>query len=158
MIGKQFEYRKVDLSGDDQDALTHLGRNGWELCGVSYNTVGYFKRELILHEGKYISRMYPEVAREIWENLVDGNYICLVEHHQHPFMRVTDAGYQHVFLPVERTMLDHLLRGKIIRKSHVVDGEYRLMKPTHTSTAKDKDYITAITNAMVNCALGEEVK
>jgi hypothetical protein len=45
----EWEYRKISLSeaprkGDEIDLLNDAGRDGWELVGISSNSVAYLKR------------------------------------------------------------------------------------------------------------------
>jgi hypothetical protein len=46
----EWEYRKISLSdsprrGDEIDLLNDAGREGWELVGISINSVAYLKRQ-----------------------------------------------------------------------------------------------------------------
>jgi hypothetical protein len=46
-----WEYRKIDLNlhrpqGDELDLLNAAGAEGWELVGITSNSIAYLKREL----------------------------------------------------------------------------------------------------------------
>ena len=47
----KFEYEKVNLNyipreGDDIDLLDELGKEGWELVGITANNIAYLKRQM----------------------------------------------------------------------------------------------------------------
>lgn len=146
---KQFEYRKIDISDVDEDALANIGLAGWEMCGILYNTVGIFKRDLVDFEGESISYDYFLTAALVWQSLADRQYINLLGDHTHPYMRSVDGKYQHVTCRMEIDMLEFLIETRQARESTIVDGEYRTLAATMASTAKDSSYHRVIIPQMV---------
>lgn len=155
MTEKHFEYRKFDISGSEPDGLNDLGRKGWELCGISYNTVGYFKRELVELDGSFISQDYRILADKVWDNLCAGNYILLVEMSPTPYMRLVDGTYVFISDKVEIEMLKFMKSTKRMRKAAINDGEYWNLKHTFPSTENDPKVRKFVTDILVRFASGK---